>query len=160
MIVYHGSVCEITHPDVSRSKRFLDFGRGFYTTTYKAQAERWAVRKAMRSGKTPVVNVYELLENWGNYNVMRFQDNNEAWLDYISDCRRGGERYKNYDIVIGGVANDDVFKTVDMYFRGIWDRERTLKELRYFKKNDQIAIISQSALNELMVFQSSYKVEV
>ena len=34
-------------------------------------------------------------------------------------CRKGDNIYKNYDIIIGAVANDDVFKTVDMYFRGI-----------------------------------------
>ena len=45
--------------------------------------------------------------------------------------------YKNYDILIGAVAIDDVFKTVDMYFRGIWSKKKALEELRYYKMNDQ-----------------------
>ena len=56
---------------------------------------------------------------------------------------------KKYDIIIGGVANDDVFKSVDMYHRGIWDKKRTLQELKYFKKNNQIAFIDQKALDEV-----------
>ena len=46
MIVYHGSICEIVKPDIKHSKRYLDFGCGFYVTTYKNQAERWAIRAA------------------------------------------------------------------------------------------------------------------
>ena len=62
-------------------------------------------------------------------------------------------------MVIGGVADDDVFKTVDMYFRGIWDKERTIKELRYYQKNDQIAFVSQAAIEKLLQFQTSYSAE-
>lgn len=36
-------------------------------------------------------------------------------------------------MIIENVANDDVFKTVDMYFRGLWDKNRTIEELRYYK---------------------------
>jgi hypothetical protein len=40
MILYHGSVLIIENPDVSYSKSYLDFGKGFYTTTNKLQAEK------------------------------------------------------------------------------------------------------------------------
>ena len=47
MIVYHGSTLVIDTPDVEHSKRYLDFGRAFYVTSYRMQAERWAaLRKA------------------------------------------------------------------------------------------------------------------
>ena len=42
MIVYHGSLDIIKQPDVLHSFRPLDFGRGFYVTTVREQAERWA----------------------------------------------------------------------------------------------------------------------
>lgn len=57
------------------------------------------------------------------------------------------------------MANDDVFKTVDMYFRGLWDKERVLEELRYYKMNDQICIVNQNVLEKLLVFQRSYEVK-
>ena len=94
MIVYHGSVSEIQHPDIFHSKRFLDFGRGFYVTTYPKQAERWAVRKGLRVGKPPVVNQYDLCEQWDGFRVLRFADNDEQWLDFVCRCRKGEEIYK------------------------------------------------------------------
>lgn len=47
MTVYHGGILEIRNPDVTHSKKYLDFGKGFYVTSFPKQAERWAVRKAM-----------------------------------------------------------------------------------------------------------------
>ena len=38
MIVYHGTTMELKEPDVAFSKNFLDFGKGFYVTTYQEQA--------------------------------------------------------------------------------------------------------------------------
>ena len=57
MIVYHGSTEIIKNPDVLHSKKYLDFGSGFYITTFENQARKWAVRKGMRQEKTPIVNV-------------------------------------------------------------------------------------------------------
>lgn len=39
MIVYHGTTLEVSKPDVERSKRYLDFGKGFYLTTYRKLVE-------------------------------------------------------------------------------------------------------------------------
>lgn len=59
MIVYYGTTIEIQKPDIKHSKAHLDFGIGFYTTTFPKQAERWAYRKGMRLSKPAIVNVYE-----------------------------------------------------------------------------------------------------
>ena len=157
MIVYHGTTLEIETPDVSFSKAHLDFGRGFYVTTYKEQAERWARRKGLRLGAQPVVNVYELNDTDG-FKTLRFENEDEAWIDFVCDCRQGDTSYKDYDIIIGGVADDNVFKAVDMYAQGIWDKERTLNELRYYKTNNQICIVNQAVIEERLVFIKSYKV--
>ncbi len=60
MIVFHGTTEIIEKPDVLHSKSYLDFGKGFYLTTYQEQAEKWAVRKGMRQGKAAIVNVYQM----------------------------------------------------------------------------------------------------
>ena len=60
MIVYHGSTEIIKQPDVIHSKKYLDFGKGFYLTSFEAQATKWAYRKGMRQEKREIVNVYEL----------------------------------------------------------------------------------------------------
>lgn len=69
MIVYHGSTETIKNPDVVHSKKYLDFGRGFYVTTFENQAKKWAVRKGMRQEKTAIMNVYELSEEWDDFRV-------------------------------------------------------------------------------------------
>ena len=59
MIVYHGTTLVVDKPSTNYSKRYLDFGVGFYVTTDKKQAENWAKRKAVRLNAKPVINVYK-----------------------------------------------------------------------------------------------------
>ena len=159
MIVYHGSSEKIEKPDVKFSKKYLDFGRGFYLTSFENQAKKWAIRKGMRQNKQGIVNIYELKDNWKDYKVLSFEEENEKWLDFVCACRKGETLNKDYDIIVGNVANDDVFKTVDMYFRGLWDKKRVLEELRYYKMNDQICIVKQDVLEQILEFKDSYEVE-
>lgn len=159
MIVYHGSTQIIKKPDVLHSKRYLDFGQGFYLTSYEEQARKWAVRKSMRQREAAIVNVYDLEENWNNYRILSFEQENEKWLDFVCACRKGELLNESYDIIIGNVADDDVFKTVDMYFRGLWDKEKVLEELRYYKMNNQICIVNQETLDQLLVFRNAYEVK-
>ena len=158
MIVYHGTTEIVENPDVNHSKKYLDFGKGFYLTTYEEQAKKWAVRKGMRQEKIGVVNVYTLMDSLENYRVLSFEEENEKWLDFVCACRRGEPLNQEYDIVIGNVADDDVFKTVDMYFRGLWDKKKVLEELGYYKMNNQICIVNQKTLDEVLTFQKSYEV--
>ena len=159
MIVYHGTVIEVKKPDIYHSKAHLDFGVGFYTTTYQQQAERWAARKSMRLSRPGIVNVYEI-GDLSSYNVLEFADTDQNWLRFVVGCRDGKEIYKKYDAVIGNVANDDVFKCVNMYMDGIWDEKRTLNELRYFKKNDQIAFLNQRVIDAVVKFKDSYEASI
>jgi hypothetical protein len=158
MIVYHGSSLEIMKPEISYSKAYLDFGKGFYVTTFRSQAEKWALRKSIRQEKEAIVNIYDLQDNFGEHKVLSFESENEKWLDFVCDCRKGMELNQEYDIIIGSVADDDVFKTVDMYFRGLWSKKKALEELRYYKMNDQICFANQKVLDNLLIFQESYRV--
>ena len=116
MIVYHGTTEIIEHPDVKHSKKYLDFGEGFYLTTYEEQAKKWAVRKAMRQERTAIVNVYEMDDNWDNYKVLSFEEENDKWLEFVCACRKGEPLNKEYDIVFGNVANDDALTAMHTYF--------------------------------------------
>ena len=113
----------------------------------------------MRQEKAAIVNVYELSEQWDKFRVLSFEKENEIWLDFVCGCRKGQMLNTDYDIIIGNVADDDVFKTVDMYLRGLWDKEKVLSELRYYKLNNQICIVNQETLNQLLTFNNSYEVE-
>ena len=160
MIVYHGSTCTVSQPDLQHSKTELDFGRGFYLTTYREQAERWARRNAWRKQQTPFLNMYELDEDWSNLRLLRFDKIDKDWLDFVCECRRGSTAYQGYDIIWGPVADDDVFQSVNFYFRGIWSSEQTLKALAFARPNDQIAIISQNALDSKLAFMSAVTLEM
>mgnify|MGYP003315284210 FL=1 len=159
MIVYHGTTEVIEKPDVNHSKKYLDFGKGFYLTTYENQAKKWALRKSMRQNKEAIVNIYELKEDWDGFKVLSFEEENEKWLEFVCACRRGENINLDYDIIIGNVADDDVFKTVDMYFRGLWDKKKVLEELRYYKMNNQICLVSKDAIDQLLTYKDEYEVE-
>jgi len=158
MIVFHGSTMTISNPSVKYSKRFLDFGAGFYVTADQRQAESWAKRKAIRQNSKPIINVYNLSDDLSTYNGLIFTNEDDAWLSFVAKCRKGEELYKMYDYISGSVANDDVFATVDLYVRGIWDAARALLEIRYFKTSHQICLINQSLIDNDVEFKTSYEV--
>ncbi len=159
MKVYHGSTELIKNPDVIHSYRPLDFGKGFYVTTNKEQAEIWAKRKSVITGaKKAVVNIYEMCEDFGALVCKNFGENVSEWIDFVCACRDGGTDYEKFDVIIGKVANDKVFRVVDMYRSGIWDKERAIKEIRAYPNYDQIAFISQKAIEQLLSFSACEEV--
>jgi hypothetical protein len=157
MIVYHGGVLEIRRPDILHSNVSVDFGPAFYLTTFQFQAEKWARRKSLRLRKPPCVNEYELLDDWSEFKVLKFDGTDEAWFDFVCSCRMDGTEWQKYDIIMGRVANDDVYLTINRYLDGEMTKAAALAELRYAKPNDQIAINGQEALDSLLVFRRSYE---
>lgn len=158
MIVYHGSSEVVRQPDTLHSYRALDFGKGFYVTTVREQAERWARRKADLFGGTPVVSRYRMRDDLSQFRVKKFPDDLMEWIEFVCDCRDGKPTYQQYDIIIGKVANDKVFRVVDMYHSGIWDKERALQEIRAYPNYDQIAFITQSAIDALLQYDGCLEV--
>ena len=154
MKLFHGSTLRIEAPRVDVGRRHLDFGPGFYLTDLREQAERWACRPA-NAGKTHVLNVYE----WSfaaaaapEVRYRRFPEYDDDWLDFVVDNRRGGRAWEGFDIVEGGIANDRVFNTVELYAAGLTPKEDTLRKLRLERPNNQICILSQSVLDRFLRF--------
>lgn len=155
MIVYHGSTEIVEKPDVRHSYRALDFGKGFYVTTVKEQAERWARRKAGILGKdSAIVNLYRMNDDTSGFQVKFFEEDLVEWIDFVCKCRDGEKDYQKYDLIFGKVANDKVFRVVDMYHAGIWEKERALKEIKVYPSYDQIAFINQRAIDRLLQFEA------
>lgn len=159
MIVYHGSIVPVEKPDITHSYRPLDFGKGFYVTSVREQAERWAKRKADLLGSSKaIISVYEMQEKTEGLYVKTFAPDLMEWIDFVCSCRDGGVDYQRYDLIRGKVANDRVFRVVDMYHAGIWEKERALKEIKVYPNYDQIAFITQKAIDQLLIFQSVLEV--
>lgn len=158
MIVYHGSTVEVARPDVTHSKRFLDFGNAFYVTTYIEQAKRWARRKCMRTqmSTTPVVNEYEFSDTIDGLRVLRFSEVDAAWFDFVCACREGKNIVGQYDVIIGRVANDDVFKTIQKFQQSKMSKQEAITELKYAQPNDQIALVTNEAISKCLKFVKSH----
>lgn len=110
MKVFHSSNMVVEHPDIQHSRKYLDFGRGFYMTTLYEQAERYAQR-FKRRGQQAWLNTYELEFEAGSWNVLRFETYDKQWLDFVAQCRDGKD-VGDYDLVVGGIANDKVILTL------------------------------------------------
>lgn len=135
-------------------------GQGFYLTKLRVQAASWSKTIAERKGRTakPIVSEYELdfeAVRSGSFRIKIFEVYDIEWLDYVVDCRRGGEKQKLYDLVEGGVANDNVIDTVEDYENGIITAEQALGQLRYKKVNNQICILNQEIIDKHLTFKSS-----
>lgn len=74
------------------------------------------------------------------------------WLDYVVDCRKGGTCQLQYDIVEGGVANDNVIDTVELYENGDITPEQALGQLAYKEVNHQIAVLNQKIVDRCLRF--------
>ena len=153
MRLYHSSNTIVEHPDVLRSRNYLDFGRGFYLTSIHEQAVRYAQR-FKRRGQTAWLNVYELADNIDGWNIKTFDTYDKQWLDFVAQCRDGKE-VGDYDMVIGGIANDRVILTLDRYFAGEISQEETLGLLRFEKPNIQYCIRNERMLNECIIYIES-----
>lgn len=157
MRVYHASMVRVEHPDVFHSRKFLDFGQGFYITTLREQAIKYAQR-FLRRGKEAWLNVYELDEQLVNssYALKEFEKYDEEWLDFVVACRKGNV-VGNYDVVLGGIANNKVFRTVDLFFAGDITKEETLRRLFFEIPNNQLCVRSQKLLDNCLVFKESIR---
>lgn len=138
MVVYHGSYTIIKDPFVKHGYYTKDFGNGFYCTIIKEQAERWA-----RRYDTSIVNIYELQIN-DSMKILEFKEMTEEWLDFIVDCRNGKEH--NYDIVIGAMANDQIYNFISDYIDGIITREQFWIMTKFKYPTHQINFCTEEAI--------------
>jgi len=153
MRVYHGGYEIINTIDFSKSKPNKDFGRGFYVTKFKEQAERWAKRIGLDHNTEGAVTEYEFDEfAWEDdeLKTLRFDSYNEQWLDFIVLNRSGKQRQKHeYDIIEGPVADDAVVTRMADYIRGAISKSDFLKELSFFKQTHQICFCTLKSLQTI-----------
>jgi hypothetical protein len=112
LILYHGSNKNFDAVDLSMSKDKRDFGRGFYTTTLREQAEDWA-KALFDRFRGDGIFIYEAeLELTGNLSVKTYEGLSEEWLLMVQKNRTLGGIQHNFDIVQGPVANDKTARTI------------------------------------------------
>ncbi|MDO4620112.1 MAG: DUF3990 domain-containing protein [Lachnospiraceae bacterium] len=152
MYLYHGSNMLVDHPKLLLNQRALDFGAGFYLTSSRDQASRWAktVTRRRNSGDA-LINVYTFKdEKLEELMVLRFDTADSEWLDYVVRNRKGTAAETAYDIVIGPVANDSTLPVIDDYMSGVYTKEEAVKRLLPQKLTDQYAFLTEKAINCLI----------
>lgn len=151
MRLYHASTAIVEKPDLSLSRDKLDFGRGFYLTKVREQAEHYAERYTRR-GLAAYINEYELDDDTHGFFIKHFENYDEEWLDYVAQCRKGLMRQSTFDAVDGGVANDKVFNTIDLYFAEVISKEEALGKLKYERPNHQICLLNGQMIEKHLHF--------
>lgn len=165
MTLYHGSHTAVPQPLVKVGRKNVDFGQGFYLTRLEEQASAWAEIIASRRSRTvvPVVSVYTFDREKAIANGVRFlifETYNLEWLYFVVGCRKGADHSEEYDVVEGGVANDNVIDTVEDYEKGIITAEQALGQLQYKKVNHQICILNQNVVDNYLRFTGSKEVKI
>lgn len=91
----------------------VDFERGFLGTTLYEQVVKWC-SKFKQHGKYGIVSRHEYDKSQElKLKTLKFDSYCEEWIDFILNCHSEND-LKNFDIVVGGVANDKVFNTVEL----------------------------------------------
>ena len=138
MTVYHGGYQAVEKPEIRIGRNTKDFGNGFYCTIIKEQAERWARRYPAK-----IVSIYDVRFQEG-LNIKEFQNMTEEWLDFIVACRSGKDH--TYDIVIGAMADDQIYNYVSDYIGGVITREQFWALARFKYPTHQIVFCTERAL--------------
>jgi hypothetical protein len=174
MQVFHGSYTEIESVDLSKCQANKDFGRGFYVTKFRKQAEEWAEIIGKVNNAVGVVTEYTFYERAfteESLKTLRFCEYNDEWFDFIILNRNleNPEQKHDYDIIEGPVADDKVQRRINRYLEGEISREDffaqltkypepshqicfcTINSLRMLKKTNNKATIKIEDIGELIV---------
>jgi hypothetical protein len=161
MLLYHGSNTRVEHPEIRRL-RAMDFGFGFYLTSNEKQAVGFAKKVVIREERlndnhgVATLNIYEFDFDSAKSDLktLRFNLPDEAWLDFVVANRSGKISNAGSDVVIGPVANDDVFEVIRIYESGAMTKEMALEAMKVKKLFDQYVLRTERGLSLLAFIEA------
>lgn len=158
MKIYHGGFTEISEPKILKPSHAMDFGTGFYTTTSFDQAKKWSLIKKDRFNYAKsVVSTFEMDNSIFKTPELKskvFHKADEEWLDFVMSNRQDIHFYYDYDVVMGAVANDNVYASLNLYEGGFLSKKELLEELMTWKYVDQICFHTEKALSYIKFLKS------
>jgi len=137
-MIFHGGYKEVHLPEIIKGQYAKDFGVGFYCTEMQEQAVRWA-----RRFDHPIVSMYDFKPD-SRLRELVFSEMTESWLDFIVNCRAGMAH--DYDIVIGPMANDQIYNYISDYVNGILTKEQFWVLAKFKYPTHQICFCTDAAL--------------
>jgi hypothetical protein len=148
----------VERPKLVPATRGLDFGEGFYLTSSDKQAKKFAFNVCKRAERLnqdnigePTINVFEfdLEANISELSVLTFGKATFEWLTFVRENRLRQYSGRAYDLIIGPVANDNVFTTLQLLVNGDFDISAAIAALKTDKLADQYCFASQKAVDLL-----------
>ena len=157
MKLYHGSIVSVKNPSLRQGRPNTDYGKGFYTTVDFDQAARWARIRRDRAGDgNAVVSVYEvddMLLQKEDFRIMEYNGATKEWLDFVVANRRYAPLH-DYDIVLGPVANDNLYATISLYENGELSAEAAVVQLKTHVLFNQVSFHTEKVLAQLRFVES------
>lgn len=157
MKLYHGSIVSVKNPNIRQGRSNTDYGKGFYTTVDFDQAARWArIRRDRAGGGNAVVSVYELDDDFlqkKDFRIMEYNGATKEWLDFVVANRRYAQLH-DYDIVLGPVANDNLYATISLYENGELSAEAAVVQLKTHVLFNQVSFHTEKVLTQLRFIES------
>lgn len=162
MILYHGTNIDIQSIDLALCRPYKDFGRGFYTTDILEQAQKMAKRVARIYGGNPIVNMYEITDNYADNSGLNIKDfgriPSEKWAVFVMNNRSRTFRNFNspdcnfdykYDIVSGPIADDDMTMLFRQYQSGLISLQALLDGMTFRDTTSQYSFHTEKAVSLL-----------
>ena len=81
--------------------------------------------------------------------MLQFDAPDERWLDFVAANRQGVYQGKQYELIYGAVANDDVYRVITLYMTGLLTKEQALEDLKIRKLFNQLVFTTEQALGYL-----------
>ena len=156
MMLYHGSNVKVKIPQLIIKSRGLDFGPGFYLTSNREQAEGFSEKVARRNNSnSKIVSVFEYNETASkDLSILSFYEPSIEWLDFTRQNRLLAYTGKQYDIIIGPVANDDIYPTLQLYWTGAISSDVAIAQLKVKPLFDQYCFLSEKSFECLQFIHS------
>ena len=165
MRLYQGSNIVIDNINLAMCRPYKDFGQGFYLTDIEKQAEKMAIRVARIYGEKPIVNIYEIDDDFKDFKDLKDLkiknfgiQTTEEWARFVMNNRsRVFTDIKNvlcnkdnkYDIVIGPVADDNMALLFRQYENEIIDFETLVKGMIYKETSSQYSFHTEKSVKLL-----------
>jgi hypothetical protein len=155
MKLYNGSIRPITKPQLTEADHLLDFGCGFYATSDRGLATRWAhIQQERANAEACYLNIYEVPKKFSARVVyFSFDEPAAFWLEMTLGCRCG-HIYHGIDVARGAIADEYLYQLFVLYEAGLIEQEEILARVKKKAMPEQFAFRTERALKRLRFIES------
>lgn len=159
LTLYHGSKSGINGEIAPVSRRQCDFGKGFYMGTDQNQPLTLICNY-------PDSRIYSLSADLSGLHILNleigldwalFVAYNRGKMDSVKDTpiyHRFAALSKNYDMIVGYIANDRMFVVLDRFFNGEITDNALIHSLSALKLGKQYVALTEKACKKITILNN------